>query len=107
MAPHSSTLAWKIPWMEEPGGLPDVYGVAQSRTRLKRLSNSSSSDMVRWVSRELPGSIVVRTQLSHGGKGEWCSQRKKKKDTYQIPAWSVMEEDMETEKKSRMGQFQR
>ena len=21
MAPHSSTLAWKIPWMEEPGGL--------------------------------------------------------------------------------------
>ena len=33
-------------------------------------------------------------------------KRKKKKDTYQIPAWSVMEEDMETEKKSRMGQFQ-
>ena len=21
MAPHSSTLAWKIPWMEEPSGL--------------------------------------------------------------------------------------
>ena len=21
MAPPSSTLAWKIPWMEEPGGL--------------------------------------------------------------------------------------
>ena len=21
MAPHSSTLAWKIPWMEEPGML--------------------------------------------------------------------------------------
>ena len=21
MAPHSITLAWKIPWMEEPGGL--------------------------------------------------------------------------------------
>ena len=21
MAPHSSTLAWKIPWMEEPGSL--------------------------------------------------------------------------------------
>ena len=21
MAPHSSTLAWKIPWMEEPGRL--------------------------------------------------------------------------------------
>ena len=88
MAPHSSTLAWKIPWMEEPGRLQSmgplksdtterlhfqwslscigegngnplqcsclenprdraawwaaVYGVAQSRTRLKRLSSSSS-----------------------------------------------------------------
>ena len=90
MAPHSSTLAWKIPWTEEPGGLQfmgslesdtterlhfhfslsctgegngnppqssclenprdrgawwaAVYGVAQSRTRLKRLSSSSSRD---------------------------------------------------------------
>ena len=85
MAPHSSTLAWKIPWTEEPGrlqsmgslrvghdcatslscigegngnplqcsclenprdagaGLAAVYGVAQSRTRLKRLSSSSST----------------------------------------------------------------
>ena len=85
MAPHSSTLAWKIPWMEKPGGLQSmgllkvghdwatslscigegngnplqcsclenprdgrtwwaaVYGVAQSRTWLKRLSSSSSS----------------------------------------------------------------
>ena len=24
MAPHSSTLAWQIPWMEEPGGLQSV-----------------------------------------------------------------------------------
>ena len=24
MAPHSSTLAWKIPWIEEPGGLPSM-----------------------------------------------------------------------------------
>ena len=87
MATHSSTLAWKIPWTEEPGRLQSmgswrvrhdwatslslfifmhwrrkwqptpvllpgesqgrgawwaaVYGVAQSRTRLKRLSSSS------------------------------------------------------------------
>ena len=94
MAPHSSTLAWKIPWTEEPGGLQSmgslrvgrlsdftftfhfhalekematlhcsclenprdggawwaaVSGVAQSRTRLKQLSSSSSSmdEMVR------------------------------------------------------------
>ena len=24
MAPHSSTLAWKIPWTGEPGGLPSM-----------------------------------------------------------------------------------
>ena len=87
MATHSSTLAWKIPWMEEPGRLQSmgllrvghdwasslslftfmrwrrhgnplqcsglenprdrgawwaaVYGVTQSRTRLKWLSSSS------------------------------------------------------------------
>ena len=94
MAPHSSTLAWKIPWMEEPGGLQSmgslrvrhnwttslprtgegncnplqcsclenprdggawwaaVYGIAQSQTRLKRLSSSSSSSW--WTSRLLP-----------------------------------------------------
>ena len=33
MAPHSSALAWKIPWMEEPGGAA-VHGVAKSLTRL-------------------------------------------------------------------------
>ena len=37
MAIHSSILAWRIPWTEEPGRL--VYGVSKSqRTRLKRLS---------------------------------------------------------------------
>ena len=29
MATHSSTLAWKIPWTEEP-----VHGVAKSQTQL-------------------------------------------------------------------------
>ena len=27
MAPHSSTLAWKIPWMEEPGGLQSMMSL--------------------------------------------------------------------------------
>ena len=33
MATHSSILAWRIPWTEEPGGLQSI-GVAKSRTRL-------------------------------------------------------------------------
>ena len=90
---HSSTLAWKTPWTEEPGGLQSmgslrvghdwatslslftfmhwrrkwqptpvsclenprdggawwaaIYGVTQSRTRLKWLSSSSSSSNIR------------------------------------------------------------
>ena len=33
MAPHSSTVGWKIPWMEEPGGLQSM-GSLKSQTRL-------------------------------------------------------------------------
>ena len=47
MATHSSVLAWRIPG---DGGAwwVAVYGVAQSRTRLKRLSSSSSSSRDLW-----------------------------------------------------------
>ena len=34
MATHSSILAWKIPWREEPGGLQSMS--LQSRTRLSK-----------------------------------------------------------------------
>ena len=40
MATPSSVLAWRIPGTGEPGGLPSMG--SQSRTRLKRLSSSSS-----------------------------------------------------------------
>ena len=94
MAPHSSTLAWKIPWTEEPGRLQSmgslesdtterlpfhfslscigegngnppqcsclenprdggawwaaIFGVTQSRTRLKRLSSGRDKDTNMW-----------------------------------------------------------
>ena len=43
MATYSSVLAWRIPGTGEPGGLPSMG--SQSWTRLKRLSNSSSSSI--------------------------------------------------------------
>ena len=42
MAPHSSTLAWKIPWTEEPGRLQSM-GVAKSQTRLSHFTFLSLS----------------------------------------------------------------
>ena len=33
MATHSSILAWRTPWTEEPGAT--VHGVTKSRTRLE------------------------------------------------------------------------
>ena len=122
MAPHSSTLAWKIPWTEEPVGCSPwdcdesdmtdrlhfhfslsgigegngnplqcsclenprdrgawwaaVYGVAQSRTQLKRFSSSSSSKgiqlqtsgvhLLKISARSLKMSIVPeRAELLH------------------------------------------
>ena len=34
MATHYSILAWRIPWMEEPGGLHTVHEVTESQTGL-------------------------------------------------------------------------
>ena len=31
MAPHSSTLGWKIPWMEEPGRLQSMESLSRAR----------------------------------------------------------------------------
>ena len=35
MATHSSMLAWKMPWTEEPGRLHAVHGVTKSQIQLR------------------------------------------------------------------------
>ena len=44
MATHSSILAWKIPWMDEPwaGGGATTHGVAKSWTQLKKQGKYSN-----------------------------------------------------------------
>ena len=42
MAIHSSILAWRIPWIEETGGLHIVHGVAKSQTQLNQLTLCST-----------------------------------------------------------------
>ena len=51
MATHFSILAWKIPWMEEPGRAT-VHGVTKSWTRLSDLKKNiyicAESGIVVW-----------------------------------------------------------
>ena len=44
MATHSSVLAWRMPGVVEPGGLPSMG--LQSRTQLRRLNSHSSSNTI-------------------------------------------------------------
>ena len=46
MAPHSSTLAWKIPWTEEPGRLQSTR-VAKRRTRLSDFASREAHEEAR------------------------------------------------------------
>ena len=39
MAPHSSILAWKIPWVEEPGGLQSMESLKVGHDRVTSLSH--------------------------------------------------------------------
>ena len=39
MAPHSSTLAWKIPWMEEPGRLQSMGSLRVGHDGVTSLSH--------------------------------------------------------------------
>ena len=48
MAPHSSTLAWKIPWMEEPGELQSMGSLRVghgSVTSLSRIGEGNGNPL--------------------------------------------------------------
>ena len=57
MATRSSTLAWRIPWTEEPGGLLSI-GVAQSQKRLSmhalEKEMATHSSVLAW---RIPGMV--------------------------------------------------
>ena len=48
MAPHSSTLAWKTPWTEEPGRLQSMGSLSQTR-----LSNFTFTFHFRALEKEI------------------------------------------------------
>ena len=63
MAPHSSTLAWKIPWTEEPGRLQSMRSL---RVR-HDWSDLAAADLTRgdvlYFSHSLPLSLTPNTRL--------------------------------------------
>ena len=51
MASHSSILAWRIPWTEEPGGLYTVHGVAESDMTEQQILVASAAKLLQsWPS---------------------------------------------------------
>ena len=63
MAPHSSTLAWKIPRMEEPGGLQSTQGPSealQEQVVLGWVLGSLRSSYLLFLSQILPGQDASR-----------------------------------------------
>ena len=64
MAPHSSTLAWKIPWTQEPGGVP------KSRTRL---SDFTFTFQFHALEKEVADRKSTRLNSSHSGQSRMPS----------------------------------
>ena len=71
MAPHSSTLAWKIPWAEEPGRLQSMESL-RVRHDWSDLAAAAAAEMLRTVpctacSRELKGTQKLRWPYTFTG----------------------------------------
>ena len=47
VAPHSSTLAWKIPWAEEPGGLQSMGSHRVGHNRANEIDGTSCQGMLQ------------------------------------------------------------
>ena len=62
MAPHSSTVAWKIPWMEEPGGLQSM---GLLRVRHDWVTSLSLSTFMHWRRKWQPTPVFLPRE-SHG-----------------------------------------
>ena len=66
MAPHSSTLAWKIPWMEEPGGLQSM---GWRRVRHDWATSLSLFTFMHWRRKWQPTPVFLPGESQ--GRGAW------------------------------------
>ena len=69
MATHSSTLAWKIPWMEEPGGLKSM---GSQRVRHSWATSCSLFTFMHWR-RKATHSSVLAWRIPGMGEPGWLT----------------------------------
>ena len=82
MATHSSTLAWRIPWTEEPGRLQST-GSQRVGTWLKWLSTQKEMDIIYYFfraktfTRDSEGHDIMTNSLKQKGRISWKTHKTK------------------------------
>ena len=69
MAPHSSTLAQKIPWMEEPGRLQSMGSL---RVRHDSVTSLSLSTFMHWRRKRQPTPVFLPGESQGQGSLVGC-----------------------------------
>ena len=69
MAPHSSTLAWKIPWMEEPGRLQSMGSI---RVRHDWATSLSLFTFMHWGRKWQPTPVFLPWESQEWGSLVGC-----------------------------------
>ena len=69
MAPHSSTLAWKIPWMEEPGRLQSMGSL---RVRHDGVTSLSLFTLMHWRRKWQPTPVFLPRESQGWGSLVGC-----------------------------------
>ena len=70
MAPHSSTLAWKIPWTEESGRLQSM---GSRRVRHERATSLSLFTFLHWRRKWQPTPAVFASRNPRDGGAWWAA----------------------------------
>ena len=70
MAPHSSTLAWKIPWTEEPGRMQSM---GSHRVGHDRATSLSLFTLMHWRRKWQPTPVFLPGESQGRGSLVGCS----------------------------------
>ena len=95
MATHSSVLAWRIPWTEEPGGLQSIglqrvgHDWSDLAHELRFLQNKKRTELrlETWASQHLKGGASFRIEENEGRRRMWRQQCHESQGRRDLPEW--------------------